>query len=100
MRRRYEPSEMVALLDQREREQLSYRELSERSGVPVPTLLSWNRRLRERDERAFIEVIPQRAPISSEDRFEVVLRSGHRVVVPTRMDVALLRELVLALEAT
>lgn len=38
MPRRHDHAEMLELLAPREREQPSYRELSERSGVPVPTL--------------------------------------------------------------
>ncbi len=52
MKKRRRREDMVRLLEQRAEEKLSLRELSERSGVPIPTLGYWASKLRrEREER-------------------------------------------------
>ena len=85
------------LLAQREREGLTFPELSERSGVPLSTLQEWARRLREAPSpsRAFVELTPTSpgAPV------EIVLRSGRRVVLPDGRAFEGLAELVVLLES-
>ena len=85
---------MLAL---RKRQRLSFRELSEVSGIGIPKLLYWDRKLRRR--RPFVEVaVRPTVPAVTADSFEVLLRSGRRVLVPGRFDATSLRELVTVLE--
>ena len=51
MKRRHRREDLVRLLEQRAEERLTYRELSDRSGIPIPTLGYWASKLRgEREE--------------------------------------------------
>ena len=89
------------LLEERDREGLSFSELSERSGVPIGTLQRWGRRLSaERQARspAFVEVVAAPA-VASEDRIEVLLCSGRTLSLPPGPPFAGLAELVALLEA-
>ena len=84
------------LVAEREREGLTWGELSERSGVPISTLQEWGRRLREEAPPAFLSVgsVEVAAPV-----FEVDLAGGRRVRVPMRFDPEALRTLVSVLDA-
>lgn len=84
------------LVAERERESLTWGELSERSGVPISTLQEWGRRLREQTPPAFLSVgsVEVAAPV-----FEVDLAGGRRVRVPMRFDPEALRTLVAVLDA-
>lgn len=69
-KQRYQPGAMARLIALRARQGLTWAELSERSGVPVRTLLSWRRRL-EGEARAaaespdpFVELTIDRGPAS------------------------------------
>jgi len=102
------------LLAEREERGESYREVSERSGIPITTLAGWQKRLQERGElngdRAgsahrsgkgetvdLIEV--GRARVGSwGSALEVVLRSGIVVRVPRQFDADELRRLLETLE--
>jgi hypothetical protein len=81
----------------REREGLTFRELSKRSGIGIPKLLYWDRKGKNRQAFVEVEVTPASAS-ASRDPFEVMLRSGERVLVPARFDAASLRELISVLE--
>jgi hypothetical protein len=86
--------EMLAL---RARQRLSFRELSELSGIGIPKLLYWDRKLKGR--RPFLEVaVTPTIPATTAEPFEIMLRSGDRVVVPARFDSTSLRALIAALE--
>jgi hypothetical protein len=86
---------MLAL---RSRQKLTFRELSELSGISIPKLLYWDRKLKR--HRPFVEVaVTPTASVMTADPFEVVLRSGERVLVPARFDAASLRQLIATLES-
>ena len=94
-KREAEMREMLAL---RARQNLSFRALSELSGIGIPKLLYWDRKLKGR--RSFLEVaVTPTIPAMTAEPFEIVLRSGDRVVVPARFDSGSLRELIAALES-
>ena len=88
------------LLQQRERESLTFPELSERSGVPVGSLQRWDRRLRREKASAapFVEVVAA-AEEPSASRVEVLLRSGHTLFLEPGPPSEGLAELVTLLEA-
>lgn len=46
MARRHRRHEIERLLRRRERQGLTYRELSEESGIPIPTLCWWSKKLK------------------------------------------------------
>jgi len=89
----------------RERDGLTYRELSRRVGVPANTLAHWAWRLR-RDAAdrpsggsKFIELIDPSAPHDTpSSRVEIVTRSDRRVIVDAHIDVAVLTRILLAVE--
>jgi hypothetical protein len=94
-KREAEMREMLAL---RAREGLSIRELSELSGIGIPKLLYWDRKLKGR--RPFVEMsVAPTVPAVTAEPFEVLLRSGERVLVPARFDAAALRQLIATLES-
>jgi len=85
------------LLAERDRDGLTWRALSERSGVPISTLQKWMRRVREESAPSFVEVgsvevVP--------DVFEIDLAGGRRIRVPMRFDPEALRSLVGVLDTT
>ena len=89
------------LLAERDREGLTFSELSERSGVPIGTLQRWGRRLgRERatPARPFVELLST-AATSSDSGVEVLLRSGRTLRLPARRPFENLGELVTLLES-
>lgn len=101
MDRRREVQRWLAL---RDREGLTYRDLSARSGLPANTLAHWAWRLR-REERStresapFVELVPaQRHEDSAAGRVEILLRGERRVVVDAAIDPAVLARLLVAIE--
>ena len=99
----HERRRIEKLLAGRERQGLSFRELSEQSGVPAPTLAWWSakvRRERGRASQRFVEVVPAAGvEASGDERAEIVLRSGRQLVVREGIDEQTLQRLVAALEA-
>lgn len=92
-------------LSKREREGLTYRELSARVGVPANTLCHWAWRLRGEAQSeagakpAFVELtVASRPESATGQRVEIVLRSKRRVIVDAAMDSSTLARLVAALE--
>ena len=98
---RHDPVEVRRLLEQREAESLTYRQLSERSGIPVHVLTyrAIQDRLASREEApvpaAFVEVVD--APASSAGSLEVIGPRGHRVVVSSTTRVDLLERVLRAM---
>jgi DNA-binding IclR family transcriptional regulator len=87
-------------LAEREREGLTFPQLSERTGVPASTLQEWARRLREEPavaHGAFVEVRP--VARATGEAVEVVLRSGRRLVLASARPPDGLAELVALLES-
>ena len=92
-------------LAKRDREGLTYRELSVCVGVPANTLCQWAWRFRHEsarpaaEEPAFVQLTsaPSRGTSSSQ-RVEIVLRSKRRVIVDAAMDSAVLTRLLEAIE--
>ena len=85
-------AEYRALLERKESEGLTYAELAEASGVPYSSLIRWLPRIkREREvegEPAFVEL---EAEPGAESSLEVLLASGHRLLVREGFDAAHLR---------
>ena len=103
-RRRHDRVRMEALLARRERQGLTFAQLSSRSGVPAPTLSWWSSRLRrESPERTshggFVELVASDAEPSSAARVEIVLRSGRQLVVREGITAATLSRLMTVLES-
>ena len=88
---------MRSLLARRDREGLTYQELSDESGIPSGTLASWQYRLREEETgNAFTElVVGSDAEDALDDSLEIIGPRGHRVIVSSGVDSSLL-ELVLS----
>jgi transposase-like protein len=87
----------------REREGLTYPQLSARSGINASTLAHWAWRLRREGERrsdeAFVELVPHEPRDKpSPSQAVVVLRGERRLVVDAAIDSASLTRLVQALE--
>lgn len=96
---------MAALFARRERDGLSLRELSEKSGIPLGTLSWWSWQLRQQPakpvraartakKRGFVEVVA-----TAKSSREVVVRLGSNVEIemPAGTDVTWLRDLIAAL---
>ena len=98
---RHDPVEVRRLLEQRDAEQLTYRQLSERSGVPVHVLTYRMRQDRLASQRKasvaadFIEVVDVSGV--SNGSLEVIGPRGHRVVVNSLADDGLLERVLRAL---
>lgn len=96
---------MRRLLARREREGLTFAELSQQSGVPLGTLASWSSRLRSEGSAelgGFVELTPpEELPQGAIDsaRLEVVLGRGRRVLVPSGFEEDELLRLIRALES-
>jgi hypothetical protein len=92
MARKHRPRELERLLRRRERLGLTYRELSEESGIPIPTLSWWSRRLREVPaggdscELVAVEVVDEQ-PLE-EMAIEIRCGDGLRVMVPASASLA------------
>jgi hypothetical protein len=101
MGRRAEVERWLAL---RDREHLTYLELSQRSGIPANTLTHWAWRLRrERSAQhaapAFVELVPTAAPAHDPtSRVEIILRADRRVVVDASIDADALARLLTAVD--
>ena len=106
-RRRYDQSEVTHWLREQDRECLSYQQLSLRSGIPVPTLATWRRRMRLRGEGAtgFVELHASKPPsvadtVVPSPAIRVVLANGRRLEVgPGFDDAPFLARLVTLLES-
>lgn len=92
-------------LAKRDREGLTYRELSVRVGVPANTLCQWAWRFRHEsvqpaaEEPAFVQLTsaPSRDTPPSQ-RVEIVLRSKRRVIVDAAIDSGVLTRLLEVIE--
>ena len=91
-------SQMRSLLARRDREGLTYQELSDESGIPAGTLASWQYRLRAEADDTFTElVVGDGAEFELDGLLEVIGPRGHRVVVTSDVDPALLARVLSAL---
>lgn len=97
---------MREALDAIGRSGLSLWAYARRHGLSYPTLTHWRRRVagktRRRSESrsapaVFVEAVASKRA-SAEDRFEIELRGGARILVPAQFDAEALRSLVSALE--
>lgn len=90
--------QMAALLARRDREGLTYEELSEVSGVPAGTLASWKSRFRrEQQGSEFAELTDELVPTENDGRLEVVGPLGHTVRFDGSIDPHLLKAILAAL---
>ena len=80
--------EMAALFALRQRERLTWRQLSSRSGIPVATLTSWQQKIHKeaRPRPAFVEVAAAPAAPRPAAAFTLELGDGLRVQVPAAFD--------------
>ena len=101
MDRREQMRRWLALRDERG---LTFRELSERTGVPVGTLACWSWKLRQRGGRDrrerldFVELVAEPAPGDPGGQLEIVLAGNRRVLVSCGFDERTLERVVRALE--
>jgi len=95
---RHDPEEIRRLLELRDIEKLTYRQLSERSGIPVHVLTyrASQDRQASRNERAapaaFVEILD--VPDDLESSLEIIGPLGHRIVVTSASDTALLQRVL------
>jgi len=91
MAQRHRRSEIVRLLRKRARRGLTYRELSEESGIPAPTLAWWSRKLEQEagsghGEIEELELVPVEVaddgPVESETAIEIAIGDEIRLMVP------------------
>ena len=87
MKKRHRREDMERLFEQRVAEQLTFRELSERSGIPMPTLSYWSVKFRREAEVREPRLVPvevfddtEAAPIAIE------VGPGLRVLVGADFD--------------
>jgi hypothetical protein len=94
-------------LARRDRHGLTFRELSDETGVPIGTLASWAWKLRQkgpgqeahgRPSHGFVELVGDPDRGGSRGGIEIVLAGGRRVVVPDEVDEDRLVRVVRALE--
>lgn len=92
--------QMEGLLARRRREGLTFRELSESSGVPIPTLAWWNRKL-EGESRATAPLLVPVEIVEDAQAGPVTIDFGRgvRVVVEAGFDPRLLTRIVSALSS-
>jgi hypothetical protein len=100
-RRRHDRKRIEALLLRRERRGLTYAELAEQSGVPLPTLTWWAGKLRRErgvggGDGAFVQVLP--AVGDEGARVEILLRNGRQLVVREAITPEALQGLLLAVD--
>ena len=102
MERRRQVQRWLAI---RERDGLTYRELSQRVGVSANALAQWAWRLRRdaaESSRAgpeFVELIPSATPQDAPSyRVEIVARNDRRLIVDAHIDVDTLTRILLAVE--
>lgn len=97
------------MLARRERQGLTFRELSEQTGIPVGTLAFWAWKLRQGSGRAqakarrgegFVELVATGEQDANDGAgsIEVVLSNGRRVLVHGEFDEARVLRMVQALE--
>lgn len=99
MDRRRQVEKWLAL---REREGLTYQELSDRSGIPASTLAGWawrrKRRKLQQPGVGFVELRAESAVVEADERLELVLRNERRLLFAERVDVDVIARLAAALE--
>jgi hypothetical protein len=91
--------EMEKWLGIREKEGISFRELSSRSGFPIGTLSSLSRKIRleQNPELGFCELKVVEAPKVAPSSVTVRFPSGHELIVDGEIDPASLERLTRAL---
>ena len=80
----------------REREGLTYQELSERTGIARTKLSLWSWRLR-REQRArngFVEIVPRETTSEAGSRLELILPGGARLLIARGFDEETLRRVL------
>jgi hypothetical protein len=102
MAKRRDPKTMTQVLARRERQGLSWPELSRATGMPTSTLRWWQRRLRQAEGlrgagRRFLQVVVTREPETP--ALTVVVGNGRRVIVPADFDAEHLRRVIAAVES-
>jgi hypothetical protein len=102
MKKRHRREELVRLLEQRTEEKLTFRELSDRSGIPVPTLGYWASKLRR--EQVEGDTNPSLVPVDLVDGpaqgpITVEVGGGVRLHIERDFDAAHLARLLNVLTA-
>lgn len=94
-RSRWSADQARAVLKEQERSGLSVQRFAEQAGFEAERLYRWRRKLRKGAESVqFVEVNAEGGGAP----FEVVLRSGHRLLIRSVSDVATLAAIVTTLE--
>ncbi len=94
MTHRYDQTEIRSILRRKDREDLTYAELSAETGIPIGTIAGWRRRYGSGSE-SFMEIDLDHTDEATE--LEVIGPRGHRVVIPPDVDEDLLRRVLTAL---
>ena len=105
MANRHRRSEIERLLARRRRNGLTFRELSEESGIPIPTLSWWSRKLsleseetdsEELQDLVEVEVLDDSTTPGVEDAIEMRLGGDVRIRVPASVTESHLRRVLRA----
>ncbi len=100
MSKRHDPQAIKRVLVLRERLGLTWKALSEESGVPLSTLHYYDQRFRtEEDRGGFVSVSVPDDPPTPGSNLEVVLGNGMSIRVPIGFDDDHLSRLVRALDS-
>jgi len=105
MAKRHQRAKIERLLRKRQRQGLTYRELSEDSGIPIPTLAWWSRKLEQEDKGGGAAIAGGLVAVEvvEDDEqelgsvIEIVVRDGLRLLVPPTASDAHLRRVLRAL---
>lgn len=96
-RRETRRAEILELFAQRDRERLTWKQLSERSGIPVGTLTSWQQALRKeaRKKAGFVELAPKKAASQpGHPALTLETAAGLRIHLPPGFDADTLRQVL------
>jgi len=100
MKRRHHRPDIKRLLARRARQGLTFREVSEESGIPIPTLSYWATKLRREEEEPEAQFVPVEVTDDSEaGTISIEIECGLRLHVEPGFDEAHLARVLSVLES-